>query len=121
MAVINLQPQVLDLVLYAGDGVELRFKCRTPAGAPIDVTGGVRAHIRLDRINEDPPVAEFAVGMVDAYLGIVVISLTGAQTQELAEPSGKFAGVWDLEWDASEDEPRTLVQGRVECVADVTR
>jgi len=121
MAVINLQPQVLDLVLYAGDGVELRFICRTPAGAPIDVTGGVRAHIRADRISDDPPIAEFAVSLVDAYQGIVTINLTGEQTQELAEPSGKFVGVWDLEWDASEDEPRTLVQGRVECVADVTR
>jgi hypothetical protein len=121
MAVINLQPQVLDLVLYAGDGVELRFICRTPAGAPIDVTGGVRAHIRLDRLNDDPPLEEFTVDLVDAYLGIILITLTGEQTQNLVEPSGKFSGVWDLEWDASADEPRTLVQGKVECVADVTR
>jgi hypothetical protein len=121
MAVINLQPQVLDLVLYAGDGVELRFICQTPAGAPIDVTGGVRAQIRVDRLSDDPPVADFTVGLVDAYQGVVVLTLTGDQTQDLVEPSGKFVGVWDLEWDASTDEPRTLVQGRVECVADVTR
>ena len=121
MAVINLQPQTLDLVLYAGDGVELRFVCRTPAGAPIDVTGGVRAHIRVDRLNDDPPVAEFTVDLVDAYLGVVVLMLSGDQTQEMVEPSGKFVGVWDLEWDSAADEPRTLVQGRLECVADVTR
>ena len=121
MATINLQPQVLDLILYAGDGASLRFLCKTPAGAPIDMSGAVRAHIRVDRVNGDPPLQEFAVSVVDAYLGIVVIKLTGEQTQELVQPSGKFSGVWDLEWDASEDEPRTLVQGRLECVADVTR
>jgi hypothetical protein len=121
MAVINLQPQTLDLVLYAGDGVGLRFLCKDPTGAPIDVTGGVRAHIRADRSSEAPIIEQFAVSMVDAYLGLIVLKLTGEQTQNLAEPSGKFVGVWDLEWDASEDEPRTLVQGRLECVADVTR
>jgi hypothetical protein len=118
---INLQPQVLDLALYAGDGCEFRFICTNSAGAPVDITGAVRAHIRLDRVNEDPPVAEFTVSLVDAYQGIISISLTGDQTQEMVEPSGKFSGVWDLEWDAVDEEPRTLCQGRVECVADVTR
>lgn len=121
MAIINLQPQVLDLVLYAGDGFKLRFVCKTPDGAPIDVTGGVRAQVRVDRLSDDPPLADFAISLVDAYLGVIIISLTGAQTQALVGDTGKFSGVWDLEWDASTDEPRTICQGKLECVADVTR
>jgi hypothetical protein len=122
---INLQPQVLDLALYAGDGVKLRLICTNGSGAPIDITGAVKAQIRLDRTNADPPIAEFSATLTDAYQGIVVLSLTGAQTQELVEhPSGapgKFSGVWDVEWEPADAEPRTLCQGQVECVADVSR
>jgi hypothetical protein len=122
---INVQPQVLDLALYAGDGVSFKLVCTNPAGAPIDVTGAVNAQVRLERLTEDPPLAEFTADMVDAYLGIVRLSLTGAQTQDLSEhPSsieGKFTGVWDVQWTAAGAQPRTLCQGRVECVSDVTR
>jgi hypothetical protein len=122
---INVQPDVLDLALYAGDGVSIRLLCTNSSGAPIDVTGTVKAQVRLAPITEDPPIVEFAADMVDAYLGIVVLSLTGEQTQELSDhPSstaGKFVGVWDIQWEPAGLEPRTLSQGRVECVSDVTR
>lgn len=120
MATISLLPQTLDLSLYAGDGCEFKFICKTPAGAPVDVTGAVRAQIRETRLDASP-VASFTVSLVDAYLGIIKISLTGAQTQDLVEPTGKFSGVWDLEWDSATGEPRTLCQGNLECVSDVTR
>jgi len=122
---INVQPQILDLALYAGDAVSFRLKCTTAAGAPIDVTGMVQAQVRLERLTEDPPIVEFASDMVDAYQGIVVLKLTGDQTQDLSEhasaTSGKFVGVWDVQWTPSGKEPRTLCQGKVECVSDVTR
>ena len=122
---IDLQPQVLDLMLYAGDGISFRLICTDKAGAPIDITGSMQAQVRVDRVNEDPPIAEFDAGMADAYQGIVVLSLTGDETQELIDhpsaASGKFVGVWDVEWEPSGSHPRTLVQGKVECVADVTR
>jgi hypothetical protein len=120
---IDLQPQVLDLILYSGDGFKARLSCKTPANAPIDITGAVVAQIRNDRLHpDDPPVASFTVDMVDAYLGIIKLSLSGDQTQDLTDnASGKFSGVWDVEWDPADDEPRTLCQGKVECVADVSR
>ena len=121
MATIDIRPSVLDLALYAGDGVEFRLICTDSGDDPIDITGAVKAQIRTDRLSEDPPVAEFAVGMVDAYLGIIVLSLTGEQTQSLVNSSGKFAGVWDVEWSPANAQPRTLCQGKVECVADVSR
>ena len=114
---INLQPQVLDLSLYAGDGVEFRLVCTDKAGAPIDVNGAVKAQIRTERLAADPPIAQFTVGAVDAYQGIIVLSLTGDQTAEL----GKFLGVWDVQWTPAGKQPRTLCQGKVECVIDVTR
>ena len=73
MAVINIRPQVLDLMLYAGDGIEFRLICTDSGNAPVDITGTVRAQIRLDRLSEDPPITEFAVGTVDAYQGIIVL------------------------------------------------
>ena len=63
--------------------------------------------------------------MVDAYLGKISLSLTGEQTRQLVDhPSskdGKFTGVWDIQWTPAGLQPRTLCQGKVECVADVTR
>jgi hypothetical protein len=122
---IDLQPQVLNLALYAGDGVEFRLICTDKAGAPVDVTGTVKAQIRLDRMTPDPAIVEFTAGMVDAYQGIVVLTLTGVQTQTLsAHPSavkGTFVGVWDVQWAPAGKQPRTLCQGSVECVSDVTR
>jgi hypothetical protein len=123
--VIDLQPQVLDLILYAGDGVSFRLICTDKAGAPVDITGSVEAQIRLNRSKDEVPIVEFTANLVDAYQGIVILSLAGDQTQTLADhPSasaGKFKGVWDVEWEPAGLEPRTLCQGDVECVADVTR
>lgn len=125
MAVINIRPQVLDLMLYAGDGISFRLICTDSGDEPVDITGAVKAQVRLDRSNGGPPIASFTVGMVDAYQGIIVLSLTGEQTQELVEqpssPQGEFKGVWDVQWEPANQEPRTLCQGSVECVADVSR
>jgi len=122
---ISIVPETLDLELYAGDGLKFRMICMTSAGAPVDITGTVKAYIRLARLTPDPPIVEFSVNMVDAYQGIIRLSLTGAQTQDLVEdPSvknGKFTGVWDAQWTPSSAEPFTLCQGKVECVVDVTR
>ena len=95
--------------------------------APVDVTGTVEAQIRLDRATEDPPIEEFSSDLSQAAEGIIILSLTGEQTQPLVvhssvKPgSGKFAGVWDLQWTKAGAEPRTLCQGKVECLADVSR
>lgn len=125
MANINIQPAVLDLQLYAGDGVEFRLICTDSGNAPVDISGVVEAEVRVDRLVADPPVVEFTCDLTDPTNGIVVLSLTGEQTQQLiADPStskGKFTGVWDVQWTPTGLEPRTLCQGKIECVADVTR
>lgn len=120
--IINLQPENLDLKLYAGDGVTLPMTCVSNTGAPIDLTGDISAQIRSDRLNTDDPVATFSVNTADASIGKVVLMLTGEQTAALVEGTdGTFSGVWDMQWHPAELEPRTLCQGRVECVIDVSR
>ena len=129
MASLAVQPPVLDLSFYAGDGIAFKVLCTNDAEppVPVDVRGTVVAQVRIDRASEDPPVVIFSSNMVKAQQGEIILSLTGDQTQPLVthpsvKPgSGKFAGVWDLEWTAAGAEPRTLCQGKVECLADVSR
>lgn len=125
---LSSQPPVLDLALYAGDGIAFKLICTDNATPPqpVNVTGDIQAQVRVDRSSVDPPLAAFAADMVGADVGEVVLSLTGVQTQDLMDaPSGvskgKFTGVWDVQWTELNGEPRTLCQGKVECVADVTR
>lgn len=125
MPAITLQPQVLDLSLYAGDGVSFRLICTDSDDVVVPITGTVMAQIRVDRIAPDDPVVEFEANLANADEGIIMLLLTGDQTQEMiAHPSsskGKFSGVWDVQWTPVGQEARTLCQGKVDCVADVTR
>lgn len=128
MAKIDLTPQTLDLVLYAGDGVRFRLVITDKNEDPVDITGEVRAQVRDKRGETDLPEGEFAVDLTSAADGIAVLSLTGDQTQALfdnavilAPKTKKFVGVWDVEWTPLDSEPRTLCQGKVECGPDVTR
>jgi len=125
VASIDLKPQVLDLSLYAGDGVEFRLICTDNDGDPLNVSGNITAQIRVDRSETSSAIVDFDANLIEADQGIVALSLTGGDTQALMQdPSvskDKFQGVWDVQWTPSGQEPRTLVQGKVECVADVTR
>lgn len=117
---IDLNPQVLDLVLYAGDGVGFRLTFNTTAGSPVDVSGAMKAQIRLEREAPDPALADFDVDMTDAATGVVLLELSGADTHALITSGEKFVGVWDLQWTPTGSEPLTVVQGKVECMPDVT-
>lgn len=124
---ISIQPPVLDLLLYAGDGISFKLICTNDADPPetVNITGDIQAQVRVDRLSTDPAVVEFSSDLTAADLGEIVLSLTGAQTQDLIEHTsvvkGKFTGNWDVQWTADGAEPRTLCQGKVECLADVTR
>lgn len=114
---ITYDPQILDLILYAGDGANFRLVVTDAEGAPVNLTGTMLAQVRLTRDSADPPSAVFNVDLTEAVDGIATLTLTGDQTQDL----GKYTGVWDLEWTATDQEPVTLCQGKVECLPDVSR
>lgn len=116
-ATINLLPTVLNLSLYSGDGVRLRLTVKDSAAAPLPLgPGSITSQIRQTRADATP-VATFDVDLTDEATGIVILSLTGEQTAALAN----FKGVWDVQWQPAETEPRTILQGNVTCETDVTR
>lgn len=117
---ITYDPQILNLVLYAGDGTNFSLTVTDAAGAPVDLTGTMLAQIRVDRESPDPPSAVFDIDLTRHAEGIAVLKLTGDQTQALAIVE-KFDGVWDLEWTPAGEEPMTLCQGTVGCLPDVSR
>lgn len=120
---LDLTPQILNIKLYAGDGVIFRLVVTDVNDAPVNLTGLIKAQIRLSRASGDPALAEFSADLTDAANGIVMLSLTGEETTALEPPPSlkKFKGVWDIEWHPEGESPRTLVQGNVECYNDVTR
>lgn len=117
---ITYDPQILDLVLYAGDGTMFSLTVQDPLKVAIPLTGTMIAQIRVERESTDPPSAEFAIDLSSRDLGIAVLSLTGEQTHSLIEGNTVFEGVWDVQWTPEGGEPLTLCQGTVECKPDVS-
>lgn len=117
---ISRVPRSMDLALYAGDGVAIRFTVAYSNGDPFPLEGEATSQIKAKRADLEPLVT-FAVddsGMAD---GIFVISLTGEQTAELTAVKSPFKGFWDLQVKPTGAEPLTFIQGKVTCYADVTR
>lgn len=117
---IDLEPQVLDLILYAGDGVKIRLTVVDKDDVAINLTGAVKAQIRPTRESIDPASATFTVDLSDSVNGIVMLSLTSEQTQLLIGTK-KYKGVWDVQWTPAGEQAWTILQGKVECVPDVSR
>jgi hypothetical protein len=125
LAPISLVPQSLDLSLYGGDGVELRMTVTDSLGQPVPLTpGAIDAQIRTSRTS-DPVMVSFTADLTDGATGVVILSLSGSQTELLhgdpALPSERFSGVWDVQWTPQSGQPITLIQGKVESALDVTR
>jgi len=119
---ISLLPPQCNLALYAGDGVAIRLTVQYKDGTPYPLDGGtVYASIRHSRIDPDPPLLAFNVDTTDAAGGIVILGLAGADTQTLLGGLATFSGVWDAQFQPTGADPKTLIQGTVSCVADVTR
>jgi hypothetical protein len=117
---IDLSPASVNLKLYSGDGVRFRLIATDKNNAAVNLTGTITAQIRKERGGSFAASAEFMIDLTNAATGVAVLSLTGAQTQALARKEN-FSGVWDVQWTASDSEPRTLCQGKVEVVVDVSR
>lgn len=117
---LDLRPKSLDLELYAGDGATIQLSVIDNQSRPIPVDGEVTAQIRVNRLDTDSLV-EFDANLTQAQSGIVLVSLTGEKTASLITDEPLFRGVWDVQWLAPDTEPITLIQGRVNCYADVTR
>jgi hypothetical protein len=122
---ISAIPQRVDLVVYAGDGVALRLTAvNAETGDDLNLAGVIEAQVKAHR-SDSEPIIVFTVNTDKATDGILDLSLSGTQTAALlalvTTDSSRFQGVWDVQWLADGEQPRTLVQGSLTCDLDVTR
>lgn len=113
-------PEIINLELYAGDGAAIRFTLKDSDGNPFPLNGVITSQIKNKRVDTSP-VLSWTVHDEDFATGIVVLSLTGVQTESLIVEGKPFKGVWDLQYIETGAEPVTFVQGKVKIDADVTR
>lgn len=112
MPTISIQPNQLDLGLYAGDGFGMRMNFIDKAtGEPWPLEGTWTAHIYHDA----GLISVFAIDSTGAAEGTLVLSLTGDQTNAVR------SGLWDLQQHIEGAEPRTWYRGDVTTARDVTR
>jgi hypothetical protein len=113
---VDLLPAELNLILYSGDTVEMRFQFTDAGGVPVDMTGTWTAQVRTAPDTLDPPLADFAVDESQAAAGVIDIGLTPEQTQALPPSSS-----WDLQMTTSPDHIHTTHRGTITITEDVTR
>ena len=112
-------PTERDITLYRGDVYDHEFTFVDSASVAFNLSAYTVA--AQWRTKQDATTAvDFTVDDTDAATGVIVISLTAAQTTALAT-----RGVYDLqitnENAATPYEPITLVRGTVTLTKDVTR
>lgn len=107
---------VPDVLIYAGDTYEQTYTFKDTAGDPIDLDAEGwhtwKAQVRPSRDSLD--YVDFHVDHSDADQGVIVVSMTAANTSTL---SG--SGVWDLRAKHSST-IRTFITSRVEITEAVT-
>ena len=106
-------PATRDLTIYQGDAYDHEASFVAADGTPLDMTGTWRAQLRRSTSTAEPATS-FAIDDTDAATGVLVLSLTAAQTAALT--AGKY--VWDLEDTATAS---TYLRGQVEVIAQVSR
>lgn len=120
MPEISRVPPTVDVTLYAGDGVAIRYTIRDTGGNPYPLNGLVTSQIKAKR-SDLTPLLTWEVDDSNQASGVVVLSLSGEQTASLITGTKPFHGVWDMQFVAGEASPITLLQGKVVCKPDVTR
>ena len=103
-----------DITVTRGDRWTLPIIRKDAAGATIDLTG--RVYSAQIRTAPDTAIT-ISVSTTDAADGKIVLSLTAAQTDDIADGSW-----WDIEERLTVGaDPRTFLSGRVYVERDVTR
>jgi hypothetical protein len=118
---IDMTPDSLDLLLYAGDGGDFQVCFVDTQNVPIDVFGWLfSAQIRKSRTS--PEHRTLTINMGDASNGIITIMIPKEVTRDLANDQWNTEWVWDLQTITPDrSDPTTLLQGDVVCTQDVTK
>lgn len=107
------------ITIYQGDTYTHEITVQDDAGAPVDLSDRTWAAQIRAYATADTALADFAVDATDAATGVLVLSLTAAQTAALP---GRPA-VWDLQGTYTADSTvETLIPNSVVTVTqEVTR
>ena len=118
---VDLTPDSIDFVLYAGDNGDFQIKFIDETSTVINMTGWVwRAQIRKTRASE--LYTALIVDSTASAQGIIKVLITSAITRSLAESKWNKTSQWDIEGTPpGMTSPLTLLQGTIYCSLDVTR
>lgn len=109
-----MEPTKLDLHLYAGDDWS-RTLTFYENDAPKDLTGFTwLAQIRRRHFTDVERTME--VDPIDPTNGVIVLSLTAAQTEDMRDRY-----VWDLQWTDTSDQIRTVLAGALIVSPEVSK
>lgn len=114
---MTVPPATLNLAMYQGDHFTETFEQFDADGVtPLDRTGySYEAQIRAQHESSDPLVS-FTINTSSLATGVIVLSLTAAQTADLPRTA-----VWDLEETSPAAVVTTLLKGTVTVEREVTR
>jgi hypothetical protein len=131
MAILSYNPPVLDLVVYAGDDTYIPMTISS-GGDPVNITGTHSSQIRLTRDGEllgtiqvvipEPTNGEATLVIssetADALVVDAVENTDYFGNELITAPM--FQGVWDWNYSVG-NVNRTMVQGKITVIKDVTR
>lgn len=117
MALADLRPAVLDLALYAGDGIAFTVHIKDEDGVAVDVSAYTWvATWRPTRSSPDTDKITLSIDSSGAASGDLLVSIP-ATSSRVMTPSGD----WDLQGTIGAGDPTTIVTGNVTIQQDVTR
>ena len=131
MAILSYNPPVLDLVVYAGDDTYIPMTISS-GGEPVNITGTHSSQIRLTRDGELLGTIQVVIPEPSNGEATLVISSETAEALvvdavENTDYFGNelitapmFQGVWDWNYSVG-NVNRTMVQGKITVIKDVTR
>lgn len=116
-------PGKYDLTIYQGSRFSrtLTFRNKT-TGLPLDLSG-TTAKAQIRKSVNDPTAIDLAIDLTDSNIGILIISLTTAQSKAMTGSGDKklsIYGIWDLELSLGSDTVR-LLEGNVMLSLEVTK
>lgn len=121
----NVKPGNLDLTIVQGANFSRTIQFKDSEGVVIDLTGvTIEAKIRRE-FSDAAALQAFTASVTDAANGVVVISLTAAETAALSltgssNQRAQSLGVWDLELTDTGRVERML-QGKVTLSQEATK
>ena len=124
MATLTQLPDQVDLSFVAGDTFRIRVRVVDPESSAALPLAEYSFLAEIAKMPERTIVAEFEVTPdPDDPTAAVILTLSPTETAVLpGMGDGKeFKGIWDLEVTFPNDDVRTVANGTVTCILDVSR